>query len=329
MESAPTTFPRFQELPEGIKRKIYKLLLTVGIFYMPGRRWDPRPKRQIRSTLVQEIVAPLFAGEDGSRRYSSMLKGKKEILHEMELSPLNMYTPGLIQGVSKKVQTEAEQVFLSYNQFIVPAGIVDSPVEMAPWNAPCADILKNLNFKRGYGFASFVKDLSIAFDSRDASMEIGLLEARAEVLDEWEREGRTFENEESKMVHLRDSIHDVHVRNITDIWWFRMLNLQFNSQLDRLEIDVSACYCPAGCCRLLEHAFAFKKSQVIGFWFKAAPKIVEVIGCQDETERTIMLKSLVMTDYMLGLPPSGNTLGVVNRAGPVKTGVRKENIVFK
>ncbi|KAI0377328.1 hypothetical protein F5Y04DRAFT_291830 [Hypomontagnella monticulosa] len=279
IKDTPRDFHYFSKLPKEVKQEVYKLLLVVGKFYVPGVRWDPRPMRHHGSAEIRRLYIrddKVYRAND--QRYGSM---EFECLHDMVFHPANRYTPGLIQAVSEEVQEEAEAIFFGYNQFVFPAGRMYEP------NAFGLFTLLHNDRDR---FIHLVKDLSLAFDMRDEGID-GVRHRERMTID---IETRSIEPNIRKkcLASSRGMRKELHSRRKIcnmDQWRTRILCLRKLTQLHRLQIDFHNCYCPLGCCPLTE----FVCKHLGQKWEKAAPEVVEIMGWKGPEERISTITHLV------------------------------------
>ncbi|OTB00454.1 hypothetical protein M426DRAFT_235561 [Hypoxylon sp. CI-4A] len=269
MDNQTPSFHYFTKLPEELKREIYKLLLCVGVFYVPSETWG-RDYRRNTDALQRDIYTPYATGSAGFKAQRYCQEGVRDVL-----SPIDNYTPGLILGVNKKVQRMVKEIFLGYNQFIIPVGHV----------TPFPIIL--------YSSFDYVKDLSFAFDLRDGKGGGSLCRGDLIVAGQDDVFHDSFAGSKRSILDIeRDvSLQEIHKRRIRDIkheWMVRIVRLKIFSCLRRLQIDFYNCYCPIGCCRLTGFVCGIIESS---YWTKL-PEKVEVMGWKNDRERLMIISTL-------------------------------------
>ena len=139
-------------------------------------------------------------------------------------------TIGLLQGVSRSVQSEAEAIFFgAKNHFIMPVTNTHGR--------------KHLN--------QAVESVSYSFDMRDVTGTPWL----------WKGTVNPDLNRLSQNGHAMNNarLHDIHERCLWELqysWRKRFYKLRSYTKLRYLQLDVEECFCPLGCCRITESVFA-------------------------------------------------------------------------
>jgi hypothetical protein len=107
------------------------------------------------------------------------------------------------------------------------------------------------------------------------------------------------------IMQQREIFHEMQFQKLKAIWIGRLAAIG-NLQLQRLEtwIDVEECYCPVGCCRLVETVFG-----LLGPFQQQAPWKVEVVGWKNEWEKDQILALMVSRGGM-----KQDTMSLVRKA---------------
>ncbi|KAL8770776.1 MAG: hypothetical protein Q9209_003643 [Squamulea sp. 1 TL-2023] len=188
---------------------------------------------------------------------------------------------GLLQGVSKAVQVEAEAVFYSpKNQFVMPAGLFWYPavhgMEWLETNNPRIPPFQNISF---------------TFDMRDSSAD-SLADSYAFRKKMNQHHDRMyFDNDLTQKNRLR-LIHNKQKKGLEDVWFARCLTIK-KLDLRYLELDFEECYCPMGCCRMVQ--FICAKLWAIARLYKSLDRI-DVLGLAGSGEERRVRSQLAGDD---------------------------------
>lgn len=147
---------------------------------------------------------------------------------------------GLLKGVSKAVQSEAEAVFYGFgNHFVLPVAEIQYPP------------LFRDNIRDSPKTIPPFKSLSLSFDQRDLRDDPrwwrGFLSPR-----DPSRPLDYLGPNEYPFVERMRLIHDLQKQELRSIWADRISIIQQHVKLRFLEIDLEECYCPLGCCRMVD-----------------------------------------------------------------------------
>jgi hypothetical protein len=262
-------FHGFMHLPLAIRYMIYEHALVRGKIF-------------IRNTLFNagrfEHWAARYSFKDFSgknrQRYLDVdehrTEGVQAIGWPQLTRPIHPITKGLLLGVCKAVQTEAEYVFWGIgNTFVFPAGEFDGPE----------------GFYSGGSVIGLkpAKSVSYTFDMRD----VGYIDPY-HLRKAAERDQEDYELFEDMNAELqREALHEIQLDALEDVWRGRCETIR-RLPLQKLQIDVEECYCPVGCCRLVETVFA-----MLGPFQEHAPSKIEVLGWKNKAEKDVIRKWMV------------------------------------
>lgn len=257
-------FDGFLLLPREIRNRIYEFSLVRGKIFVPNANTYRHPE--------------IFGGRERCD-HAINIQGDHRLRYitdpEMDHERSAPLATGLLCGVNKQIQQEATQVFWgSGNQLIFPAG---------NWTEPFA-----FNYDQGTinGVPDDIppaKDVSYAFDMRDYPSELNEYEQRGEafdsIRDESDEDWPTI-----TPLQMRERIHAMRKDNLFWQWESRCSIIRYHLALTRLQIDFEECYCPTGCCRMVDDVC----QQLSGEWTKRAPLRIEIIGWEDDDEKQLI-----------------------------------------
>ncbi|KAG7005479.1 hypothetical protein G7Y79_00019g046590 [Physcia stellaris] len=147
---------------------------------------------------------------------------------------------GLLNGVSKAVQSEAEAVFYGFgNHFVLPVGFVQHPP------------LFGNNFRHIPAKIPPFKSISLSFDQRDLKTDPRWWRGISSPRDPSPPLDYLGRNE-SSFVERMQSIHELQRQGLCLIWAARTSIIKRYVELKFLQIDLEECYCPLGCCRMVD-----------------------------------------------------------------------------
>jgi len=176
---------------------------------------------------------------------------------------------GLLRGVSKAIQAEAEHIFWSAkNQFIFPSGPFDYPAGFY-----CGDLI-------GCGPTTLkpARNISFAFDMLDYGYVSPAL-LRGDAMDNMSDE----ELENATPQDFRNAVHEIQQSSIESTWQCRLELINEQLQLQKLQIDLEQCFCPVGCCRMVEFACG-----LVGPFTKGPPACLEILGHEEKEMARIL-----------------------------------------
>ena len=140
---------------------------------------------------------------------------------------------GLLKGVSKAVQSEVEAVFYGFgNHFVLPVGYFQYP---PLFGKNACDIPERI---------PPFKSLSLSLDQRDDRDD--------------PRQWRKFFSpkylgpKEYPFVERMKLIHDLQRQGLRGTWSVMISTIRRYVELKFLQIDLEECYCPLGCCRMVD-----------------------------------------------------------------------------
>ena len=261
-------FHGFMHLPVALRYMVYEHALVRGKIFVsntflgPGRLetgqakysmndyYGKRRQRYLDVDLYRSSGVTALAGLQGT-------------------APINPVETGLLRGVCKAVQTEAEYVFWgSGNTFVFPAGEFHDPL-----------VFYYDGLRRPRNDMKPAKSVSYTFDWRDAGyLDPYLL--RKDAADEYGGD-RPFEELDALLQQV--ALHDIQ-RGALEQTWYRRCRVINSLPLRKLQIDIGECYCPMGCCRLVEFVFGRLCENK-----KAGPVNVEVLGWKNKDEKDEIL----------------------------------------
>ncbi|KAI1380089.1 hypothetical protein F4677DRAFT_462956 [Hypoxylon crocopeplum] len=185
-----------------------------------------------------------------------------------ELSPKEKKTIGFLCGVNSTVHAEATYIFYGRNRFVFPKGPCAFLMEAPPpyYNIP-PTFYKQLTGR--------MRSVALIFDLWDPTLHA-------------KRSDRILQSSCGIQIPpLNGSDEASHSRWATmtvDIWRDRINSIK-DLALDRLHIELDQCYCPLGCCRLVNNVLdALSHADHEKPWKFHPPRVIEVTGWLDEGE---------------------------------------------
>ena len=236
----------FMALPKEISNMVYEYALVRGKIFVPSVRSkdlnavgpDLDLERDTRGTYI-----PFKSRDWRNERYPRY----KDYEYYRYGPPI---AAGLLQGVCKKVQSEAEAVFYGLgNHFVLPAGYYRNPPVFRDGS---------LSYCSPAPIPPF-KSLSVTFDFRDEQEDLSGKDSKIRSQRDWyfpmrddntnavDRSGRQMDGKE-RTLH----VHDERLNALFHIWGERIRIIEQCVGLKYLEVDLEECYCPLGCCRMAE-----------------------------------------------------------------------------
>ena len=185
---------------------------------------------------------------------------------------------GLLQGVSKAIQREAEDVFYSAaNRFIVPVGTFEYPVVIGGMPGPIHRVLR-------------YQSISYSFDRRQVD------EDQYTLFHETKDESNSLHGDPSHFDNLtpdqkRSLVHDHYKREAMSIWAEICETITEKMKLQFLQLDFDHCRCPMGCCRMLEDVCGNLVDFPNGF-----PNRIEILGASGLQEWEIVVSFIGRSD---------------------------------
>lgn len=219
--------------------------------------------------LVKHMIPMVTAG-------SGTLTGKNQ--ERQEPSQQN-----LLCGISRTVQAEASAVFYGpKNHFVLPCRMYDYP-------KTSGHVFHGSDIPKIPPFYS----VSYTFDMRDLH------------LDPWEMT-ETIKNKHRPAIKkyalshskreiqadMQERIHSLARFRLVLLWEQRCEIMCDQLAATFLQIDLEECYCPLGCCRMVESLCGY-----IGT-FEAFPKQMEIIGLEDEEEAQEARKAINYLNFL-------------------------------
>ena len=256
----PTTFHYFLELPREIRNIIYQILLVNGKIFL-GRN-TPRSVYSdfFKTHLGRNRIPPSFCQHGVRYRYM-----------DHKLFRISI-TKGLLQGVSKAIQHEALEMFYSArNHFVLPEGYqltvagIGPPQSMEP-TLP-------------------VNSLSIAFDIRQID-DTDSSEWKENMCRFLQQDSGINFDQLSRQERL-NQVHEYRKERLQDRWVGNVNLIKLHLKMEFLQIDLEECYCPLGCCRLVDWICG-----LLGPFRKGFPGRFEVVGIKDKEEEVMIRERL-------------------------------------
>ncbi|KAI0482948.1 hypothetical protein GGR56DRAFT_215989 [Xylariaceae sp. FL0804] len=273
-----TEFHGFMWLPVEIRSQIYEYLLVVGRHYVPLRQRPICPAEH-RVFSRYELSPHVTDGRgDLYQRYHDWY-AQGCGWHDRANSPDNPFTIGLLKAVSRQVQAEADRIFWGQNQFIFPVG----------WYEYYPNYLITRSRGLRHVWNKHAKDVSFAFHKSDTSYYHG--------------DRRSLEDKEPE--HFRDPLtareflHNRGKEQLGDCWQSTCNYLQRSTALKRLQVDLTDCYCPLGCCRMVQELCGYLAFGRLDYgeerpevWERQIPDTFEIIGWRDNEEKELIVRVL-------------------------------------
>ena len=235
----------FMALPKEISDMIYEHALVRGKIFVPS----------VRSKDLNAVGAELNLERDTHGTYIPFKSRdwRDERYPRYQDYEFYRYGPpiaaGLLQGVCKHVQSEAEAIFYGVgNLFVLPAGYYPNPPMFRD---------NSLLYHSPPPIPPF-KSISITFDFRDEKEDLsrrredirsqrGFFFPMRDDNDNPTNKFRWHFGDEEVILHIHDSRLDA----LEEIWSERISVIKQCVGLTYLEIDLEECYCPLGCCRVV------------------------------------------------------------------------------
>ena len=219
-----------------------KIYITLSTSNNDDHRFDDRFK-------------PYLSCWSPSHDRRNRLTRRYEDLHDHESQGIVV---GLLQGVNKATQREAENVFYSTgNHFIVPVSEFEYPVDIGGNPGP---VHRSLQYQ----------SISYSFDMRHVNVDhYNTYRAIKEQYDS--SHNGLFDDLTPDL--KSSALHDSQKDDILEAWEDMCETITERMTLKFLQLDFENCYCPVGCCRMLEDVCKCLVSFPNGF-----PKRVEVMG---------------------------------------------------
>lgn len=283
-------FHYFFKLPAEIRTMIYEFALCPGIIYVwadEGCSGDHILARKKGYTAYRDD------GRDGSPMPGPAhdYQGNRRLRYadydriKETTSPIFQ---NLLRGVSRTVQAEASAVLYGpKNLFVLPCGPYDYPRTSAHNYCYDAEVPDIPPFSR----------VSYTFDMRDAHWDMWEIRENLKVTEKDDiAEYAAANSPDASQFDMTQRLHMESKFRIGSLWEKRCEIMREKLVPMFLQIDVEECYCPLGCCRMVEDVF-----EAFGPFEKGSPPTVEVIGIKDEDEAT-MVKVAIYKKNFVGNP---------------------------
>ncbi|KAI1799033.1 hypothetical protein F4811DRAFT_565919 [Daldinia bambusicola] len=254
-----TEFHGFMSLPRELRDMIYSYRLIKTLVLVRGS-----PDDCARCTPAHETMS--YQGNIYPR-YRGLTRGKTA-------GPI-----GLICGVSRSVHEEAIAIFYSCNRFVFPCD---------PRNLPLTRYFRSIGLDLKHSYYSLynplVRHVSYAFDMRGVTV-------RPYNFMQWRLSSRLVTGEDHPQLEPATYLMNMHneAKHTLDGKWRGILANLSMMELDTLELSFEMCYCPMGCCRLVDEVLERFRTAEFG---KGAPKAVEATGWKSEEEKERMRETL-------------------------------------
>lgn len=136
------------------------------------------------------------------------------------------------------------------------------------------------------------RDLSYTFDMREGTRSPGSDYSGPAIDPQMVRDLALVEigNSPEKRVARLEKIHDEHAGSLQDCWYAMAEALKEKTKLKRLQLDFEECYCPLGCCRLVDYVCSLLQDD----WAIAVPEVIEVLGWVDDEEKNSIHRDLCL-----------------------------------
>ena len=283
-----TEFHYFTELPPEIRKMILEYALCPGIVYVhaedicsgdynhTGRHVLSAYRDLDRTTHAMPGAA--HDRDDNRRlRYTAWERVKSDT------SPINQ---ALLRGISKAMQSEASAVFYGpKNHFVLPCGPYDFPRTSGHSHIYEDDLPEIPPFY----------SVSYTFDMRDVHWDPWTV--RNEVV-EWDKEDLKDYAETHTPGEIRadmgERIHLGAKIMLDTVWDKRCDIMRKKLTAEFLQIDLEECFCPLGCCRLVEEV-----CENVGPFDNGFPSTFEVVGVKDEEEAAIVKSVIASVNFVL------------------------------
>lgn len=289
-------FHYFMDLPLSLRYTIYELLLVRGkifisnsitpyILYATASASRPSVSPLEKSVVLQTDIYQYVILPYSRHTYTGHTR-QRYVDIETYATP----ETGLLRGVSKAVQEEAERIFWSAkNLFVFPAGEFRFPTYYHSMSYfPFYDHPKR---------KLLAKAVSYTFDMRDAG-PVDPYYTREQYRFRHRQNGPTpFDNLSPPQQMQR--LHDALDRQVERVWDDRCFLITRYLQLDRLQLDFEECYCALGCCRKVEYVCnqlryhaAFTALCYRSPFRHGIVPVFEVVGFRDEAEKEMIRERL-------------------------------------
>jgi hypothetical protein len=228
---------RFFDLPAEIRLIIYEEVLVVGkVFYTPNE----------------------YDVWNGKR-----CRGHK-LYHKPQLQ---------LFRVSKQIQAEAEQIYLSKNLFVLPINWYKCHPFVELRGFRIHDISADVRHLFSTAAFNYVKNISLAIDQK-------LCKSWSMTFDRWKYDELVYRSAPFTQLTERyrfKNIHDIKLDMVLEYWRDMLRYMDyFKSRPNYMEMDFTNAFCTIGCCRPIHAAMTD--------WIHK-PQHLDVIGLQTPEER--------------------------------------------
>ncbi|KAI0851165.1 hypothetical protein F5Y00DRAFT_259706 [Daldinia vernicosa] len=272
-----TEFHGFMSLPIILRRTIYKYLLDKGTVFLPNLKSKmsdiPDTKHATYNFATEGLHFPYL-------RYRG-LPGDWRFRDRSVTRPI-----GLISGVSRSVHEEATTIYFGCNRFVFPYGLCNLPITSCYFDD--SDFWHRQFFlEEGYLLPPYalLRCVSFTFDRRNIDLPSYLEVYKGHKQFHKLSGNDNQESEPLQLIVYLMSFHDTMRRNLLESWNTVFYELRA-LRLERLELSFEECYCPFGCCRLVNEVL--ERLRLI----ENPSTVIEITGWYDEKERKMIKERL-------------------------------------
>jgi hypothetical protein len=289
-------FHYFMDLPLSLRYTIYEFLLIRGKIFVSNRIAQNIPSatapasRACSSRLEQPVAMQTGGYQYAILPYSRHTYTGLVRQRYVDMEAYAIPETGILGGVSKAVQQEAERIFWSAkNLFVFPAGQFCFPAHYHSMSYfPFYDHPKR---------KLLAKAVSYTFDMRDAG-PFDPYSTREHYRLPHRQDSPIHFDSRSPMQKMQ-TLHDALEKQVERVWDDRCFLIIRYLQLDRLQLDFEECYCALGCCRKVEYVCnqlryhaAFTALCYRSPFRHGSLPVFEVMGFRDAAEKELVCQRL-------------------------------------
>jgi hypothetical protein len=289
-------FRFFMDLPLSLRYTVYELLLIRGKIFVSNSVAQNIPSatastsRPSLSPRGKSVAMPTDGYQSTILPHSRHTYAGHARQRYVDMQAYATPETGVLRGVSKAVQEEAERIFWSAkNLFVFPAGEFRFPT-----------YYHSLSYFPFYDHPKrklLAKAVSYTFDMRDAG-PVDPYFAREHCRFPHRQDG-PIPFDRLRPTEQMQRLHDALERQVERVWDDRCFLITRYLQLDRLQLDFEECYCALGCCRKVEyvcsqlryHAAFTALCYRSPFRHSLLP-VFEVMGFRDAAEKEMIRERL-------------------------------------